>query len=152
MTPASNSPETDEIPPKSVRITTTLDYIDAKIIENLQGALGNSQSSVINYIIKDWIKTNSEKIRLTYGIDIAGIRREIQSVIKGIEIEEEIQKNVMSELQKRFKRIKKMKISSLAEMMSVHEQTLINIITLKGDELEEQGLDLEIDGDYIVKK
>jgi hypothetical protein len=58
----------------------------------------------------------------------------------------------MSELQKRFKRIKKMKISSLAEMMSVHEQTLINIITLKGDELEEQGLDLEIDGDYIVKK
>lgn len=152
MSPASNSNDTDEIPPKSVRITTTLDYIDAKIIENLQGALGNSQSSVINYIIKDWIKTNSEKIRLTYGIDIAGIRREIQSVIKGIEIEEEIQKNVMSELQKRFKRIKKMKISSLAEMMSVHEQTLINIITLKGDELEEQGLDLEIDGDYIVKK
>jgi hypothetical protein len=152
MSPASNSSDADEIPPKSVRITTTLDYIDAKIIENLQGALGNSQSSVINYIIKDWIKTNSEKIRLTYGIDIAGIRREIQSVIKGIEIEEEIQKNVMTELQKRFKRIKKMKISSLAEMMSVHEQTLINIITLKGDELEEQGLDLEIDGDYIVKK
>jgi hypothetical protein len=152
MSPASNSSDTDEMPPKSVRITTTLDYIDAKIIENLQGALGNSQSSVINYIIKDWIKTNSEKIRLTYGIDIAGIRREIQSVIKGIEIEEEIQKNVMTELQKRFKRIKKMKISSLAEMMSVHEQTLINIITLKGDELEEKGLNLEIDGDYIVKK
>lgn len=152
MAPASNSTNNDEEPPKSVRITTTLDYIDAKIIENLQGALGNSQSSVINYIIKDWIKTNSDKIRLTYGIDIAGIRREIQSVIKGIEIEEEIQMNVMNELQKRFKRIKKMKISSLAEMMSVHEQTLVNIITLKGDDLEQKGLDLEIDGEFIVKK
>ncbi|TXT61782.1 MAG: hypothetical protein BAJALOKI2v1_10052 [Promethearchaeota archaeon] len=152
MAPASNSTNNDEEPPKSVRITTTLDYIDAKIIENLQGALGNSQSSVINYIIKDWIKTNSDKIRLTYGIDIAGIRREIQAVIKGIEIEEEIQMNVMNELQKRFKRIKKMKISSLAEMMSVHEQTLVNIITLKGDDLEQKGLDLEIDGEFIVKK
>ncbi len=153
MTNTSNAQGNEEELPKSVRITTTLDFIDAKIIENLQGAFGNSQSSVINYIIKDWVKTNSDMLRLSYGIDIAGIRREVQSVIKGIEIEAELQKRIFNELILRFKRIKKIKITELAELLSVHPHTLKDIITLKGDELEEEsGLSLAIDGDYVVKE
>ncbi|MHA1723596.1 MAG: hypothetical protein ACTSXH_01980 [Promethearchaeota archaeon] len=153
MTNTNNPQGTEEELPKSVRITTTLDFIDAKIIENLQGAFGNSQSSVINYIIKDWVKTNSDLLRLSYGIDIAGIRREIQSAIKGIEIEKELQKRIFEELLIRFKRIKRIKITELAELLRVHPQTLKDIITIKGDELEaKSGLNLAIDGDFVVKE
>ncbi|MHA1687993.1 MAG: hypothetical protein ACTSUN_01420 [Promethearchaeota archaeon] len=92
-------------------------------------------------------------LRLSYGIDIAGIRREIQSVIKGIEIEAELQNRIFDELILRFKRIKKIKITELAELLSEHPHTLKDIIPLKGDELEEEGgLSLTIDGDYVVKE
>lgn len=152
MAPENNVDSIEEELPKSSRITTTLDYIDAKIIEYLQGAFGNSQSAVINYIVKDWIKSNSDMLRLSYGIDIAGIRREVQSAIKGIEIGVEIQQKVFKELQIRFKRIKKMDIKTLSELLSVHPQTLMDIITIKGDELEKEGLNLTIDGEYVVKE
>ena len=152
MAPENNADSMEEALPKSSRITTTLDYIDAKIIENLQGAFGNSQSAVINYIVKDWIKSNSDMLRLSYGIDIAGIRREVQSAIKGIEIDVQIQQKVFKELQIRFKRIKKMDIKTLSELLSVHPQTLTDIITIKGDELEKEGLNLTIDGEYVVKE
>jgi hypothetical protein len=144
------SDEEEELP-KSVRITTNVEYIDSKIIGNLKGVFGNSRSAVISYIVKDWIKANTNLL-ISYGIDIAGIRREIRSSIKGIEIEEDIQKRLFTELNKRFKRIKKYEIDKLAQLLSVHTQTLIDFITIKGDELEKAGLSLFIDGEYIVKE
>jgi len=59
---------------------------------------------------------------------------------------------VFKELQIRFKRIKKMDIKTLSELLSVHPQTLTDIITIKGDELEKEGLNLTIDGEYVVKE
>ncbi|MGV9199854.1 MAG: hypothetical protein ACOC44_13010 [Promethearchaeia archaeon] len=152
MASSADNASAEEDLPKSVRITTTLDYIDAKIVENLQGAFGNSQSSVIAYIVKEWIKSNSNMLRGTYGIDIAGIRREIQSAMKGEPIEKEVEERVFEDLMTRFKRIKRYNIEKLAELISVHPQTLIDIITLRGDELEEQGLNLLIDGEFVVKE
>jgi len=142
---------TEEELRKSVRMTTTLEYIDARIIENLLGTFGNSQSGVINYIIKDWVKTNSNMLRMSYGIDIAGIRRESRSIIKGIELEEEILSKVIEELLIRFKRIKSYNIEKISVLLSIHPETLINIITLKGDELEEKGLNLQVNGEDIEK-
>ncbi|MFO8017621.1 MAG: hypothetical protein R6U96_03240 [Promethearchaeia archaeon] len=152
MAPNAETASAEEDLPKSVRITTTLDYIDAKIVENLQGAFGNSQSSVISYIVKEWIKSNSEMLRQTYGIDIAGIRREIQSAMKGVPIEKEVEERVFKALLNRFKRIKRYNTEKLAELISVHPQTLIDLITLRGDALEEKGLNLIIDGDFVVKE
>jgi len=137
--------------PESIRISTTVDYIDAKIIDNLRGTFGNSRSSVISYIIKDWVKSNTDTL-IKYGIDIAGMRKEIKSSKKEIKIEEEIQKHIFEGLELRFKRIKRYNIEKLAELLSVHVQTLIDFITLKGDDLEKVGLNLQIDGDYIVKE
>ena len=141
----------DEELPESIRISTTVDYIDSKIIDNLRGTFGNSRSSVISYIIKDWVKSNTDTL-IKYGIDIAGMRKEIKSAKKGIVIEEEIQKHIFEGLEVRFKRMKKYNLEKLAELLSVHVQTLIDFITLKGDELEKSGLNLQIDGDYIVKE
>lgn len=137
--------------PKTVRITTTLDYIDSKIIENLISTFGSSQSGVISYIIKDWVKTNSEMLRLSYGIDIVGIRHELNPS-KEIMVDEQIQKRLFNDLPLRFKRMKKFNIEKLASLLNVHSQTLLDFITLKGDELEQLGLNLQVDGDFIVRE
>ena len=151
MTPETEVQADEEELSKTVRRTTTLDYIDSRIIKSLIGTFGSSLSRVISYIVKDWVKTNSDMLRLSYGIDIAGIRHELQSS-KEIVIDEEIQKRLNDDLLLRFKRIKKYNVEKLATLLKVHPQTLIDFITIKGDELEKIGLNLQIDGDYITKE
>jgi len=151
MTPEAGTQADEEEIPKTVRMTTTLDYIDSKIIENLIGTFGSSQSGVISYIIKDWVKTNSDMLRLSYGVDIVGIRHELQST-KEIVIEDQIQKRLFKDLPLRFKRMKKYNYEKLALLLNVHPQTLIDFITLEGDRLEKMGLNLIIDGDFIIKE
>jgi len=148
--PETNSRTEDEELPKTVRMTTTLDYIDSKIIENLIGTFGSSHSGVISYIIKDWVKINSDQLRNSYGIDIAGIRHELKST-KDISVDSQIQNRLFKDLPIRFKRMKKYNIEKLATLLSVHPQTLVDFITIKGDELEKLNLNVEIDGDFIVK-
>ena len=151
MTPETEVQADEEELSKTVRRTTTLDYVDSKIIENLIGTFGSSLSGVISYIIKDWVKTNSEMLRLSYGVDIAGIRHELKST-KEITVEDQIQNRLFEDLPMRFKRMKKYNSEKLATLLNVHPQTLIDFITLKGDDLEKIGLNLQIDGDYITKE
>jgi len=148
MVPEENiEPEVEE-PTK--RITTTLTLVYSKIIENLVGTFGKSQSAVISQIIFDWVKSNSDMLTNSYGIDIAAIRREYQPT-EEISVDEQIQNRLFKDLPLRFKRIKKFNTEKFAKLLSVHPQTLIDFITIKGDELESSGLNLEIDGDFIVK-
>jgi len=151
MTPEAETQADEEEPSKTVRRTTTLDYIDSKIIENLVGTFGSSRSAVISYIIKDWVKTNSDMLRLSYGLDIVGIRHELKSV-KEIAIAEQIQERLFKDLPVRFKRIKRFNTEKLGTLLNVHPQTLIDFITIKGDELEKLGLNLQVDGDFIIKE
>ena len=150
MTPETEVQADEEELSKTVRRTTTLDYVDSKIIENLIGTFGSSLSGVISYIIKDWVKTNSEMLRLSYGVDIAGIRHELKST-KEITVEDQIQNRLFEDLPMRFKRMKKYNSEKLATLLNVHPQTLIDFITLKGDDLEKIGLNLQIDGDFVIK-
>lgn len=142
--------ETDDEELPTTRITTTISYIHSKIIQNLIGPFGNSKSGVISYMIKEWINSNADRLINSYGIDIAGIRRELESS-KEISVDEQIQNRLFRDLPLRFKRMKKYNVEKLAALLKVHPQTLVDFITIKGDELENLGLNLEIDGDYIVK-
>ncbi len=151
MPPEAETQADDEETKKTVRITTTLDYIDSKIINNLIGTFGRSQSGVISYIIKDWVKVNSDLLRLSYGIDIAGIRHELKPT-KEISIDEQIQSRLFNDLPLRFKRMKKYNFEKLATLLNVHSETLIDFITINGDELEQIGLNLQIDGDFVVRE
>ena len=44
-----------------------------------------------------------------------------------------------------------MEIDRLAENLDVNSKILIDIIALHGDKLEKEGLNLQIEGDYVVK-
>ena len=85
MTPETNSKT------EKKRITVNLEDIDFKVIEALEGVIASSFSSVINQMIREWINQNSERIMKMWGIDLAGIRRQIQAETKGLSIKKELE-------------------------------------------------------------
>ncbi|MFX1410055.1 MAG: hypothetical protein ACFFA6_06865 [Promethearchaeota archaeon] len=132
--------------PKLPRITVSLDEFDELLISKLVGYEGQNKSEVIRTILKKWIGANTDIIQNTYGIKFSDIRRELQ-----LEVIEEEKEQVIERLIHLFKRMRKFEISKLADKMEIPYDTLIDIITDYGDELEVKGLNLEIDGNYIVK-
>jgi len=132
--------------PKLPRITVSLDEFDELLISKLVGYEGQNKSEVIRTILKKWIGANTDIIQNTYGINFSDIRRELQ-----IEVIEEEKEQVIERLIHLFKRIRRFEISKLADKMEIPYDTLIDIITDYGDELEAKGLNLEIDGNYVVK-
>jgi len=62
------------------------------------------------------------------------------------------QGEIMNKIPQLFKRIKnKIEIIQLAELLDINPKTLTNLILLQGDDLEKKGLNLQIDGEFIVK-
>ncbi len=123
----------------SDRITANLDLFYSKIVKNLVGTLGKSQSGVINFIIKTWINDNLEDIKNVYGIDVAGIRREI------ISTKEDITK--LNDIKNVIKEVARIKIDDLVELIEVNRANLLSLIINNNDKLN-----VVIDGDYISPK
>jgi len=142
----NNISEKERKKPKLPRVTVSLDEFDELIISKLVGFEGHNKSEVIRHILKKWIGANTEKIQNTYGIKFKEVRRELK--IKTIE--EEAQK-IKEELLHLFKRIKRFEIEKLADRFDIPSDILIDIINDHGDELEKEGLNLQIDGNYVLK-
>jgi len=123
----------------SDRITANLDLFYSKIVKNLVGTLGKSQSGVINFIIKTWINNNLEDIKNVYGIDVAGIRREI------ISTKEDITK--LNDIKNVIKEVARIKIDDLVELIEVNRANLLSLIINNNDKLN-----VVIDGDFISPK
>ena len=132
--------------PKLPRITVSLDYFDDLLVNKLVGYEGQSKSEVLRHILKKWIGENSEKIQNTYGIKFSEIRRELQ--MKTFREEKE---KAIEILLKFFKRIKRFETEKLADRLEIPSTIIIDIINDCGDELEERGLNLEVDGEYVIK-
>ena len=143
---SDNTSEKERKKPKKPRVTVSLDEFDELIVSKLVGFEGHNKSEVIRHILKKWIGANTEKIQNTYGIKFKEVRRELK--IKTIE--EEAQK-IKEELLHLFKRIKRFEIEKLADRFDIPSDILIDIINDHGDELEKEGLNLQIDGNYVLK-
>ena len=132
--------------PKLPRVTVSLDFFDDLLVSKLVGYEGQSKSEVLRHILKKWIGENTEIIQNTYGIKFSEIRRELQ--MKDMMAEKE---KVIQTILKLFKRIKRFEIEKLADRIKIPSDIVIDIINEYGDELESKGLDLTIDGDFILK-
>ena len=132
--------------PKLPRVTVSLDFFDDLLVSKLVGYEGQSKSEVLRHILKKWISNNAEIIQNTYGIKFSEIRRELQT--KTIVEEKE---KVIEKLLKLFKRMKRYETEKLAVRLSIPSDLVIDIINDYGDELENKGLNLEIDGDFVLK-
>jgi len=147
-----SSEEIDE--EKKKRITVNLETIDYKIIEALEGVIANKKASVIYQMIKEWINQNSDRIMKTWGIDLAGIRKEVLAETKGLPIREELDKldkEVLSQLPGLFETIKSISVEELSEILEINQQTLKKVIFGYREELLKKSLDLSYENGLIIK-
>ena len=148
MTPVESDEE------KKKRITVNLEPIDVKIIEALEGVIAKKKASVIYQMMKEWVNQNSERIMNTWGIDLAGIRREVLAETKGLPIKEELQnleREIIDQLPKLFETIKSINVEELAQILEINQQSLKKVIFGYRDELLRKGLDLKYEDGLIIK-
>ena len=149
MTPPPNDQKQDK------RITVNLDQIDYKIVETLEGVIGNSKSSVVYQMIKEWINQNSERIMKTWDIDLVGIRRQVISELKGLTIQEEmkdLEKDIIKQLPALFETINNIEPNELASILEINAQTLKKVILMHRKELLDLGLNLKYEDGKIIKQ
>jgi len=149
MTPPSNDQKQEK------RITVNLDKIDYKIVETLEGVIGNSKSSVIYQMVKEWINQNSDRIMNTWNIDLVGIRRNVISELKGLSIQEEmkdLEKDIIKQLPALFETINNIEPEELASILEVNAQTLKKVVLMYRKELLDLGLNLKYEDGKIIKQ
>lgn len=133
--------------PKLPRLTVTLDLFSEKIITKMAGFKGTTKSEIIRDILSKWIEANPDIIKENYNVNYMDLRREI-------EMESELRdlKDIVKKLPIMFKRIKKkIEIERLADLLDINSKSLTNFILFQGDELQKEGLSLQVDGDFIIK-
>ena len=102
-----------------------------------------------------WINQNSDRIMKTWGIDLAGIRKEVLAETKGLPIREaldKLDKEVLSQLPELFETIKSISVEELSEILEINQQTLKKVIFGYRKELLKQSLDLSYENGLIIKK
>lgn len=156
MTKEDSRDKSNELDLPKDRVTINIDKLDHEIVNNLIGVLGNSKSSVITQIVKDWIKSNTERLIDTWEIDLPGIKRQVIAEAKGIEIDKElkdIEMNIINQLPELFTAIESIKVEEAAKLLQIAPFTLKKIIIYHKKILEEKGLGLTYkDGSIINKK
>jgi hypothetical protein len=143
--PESNFIETKEEISKTQRVTATLDLFYARVVENLVGVYGKSQSGVVNDIIKDWVNDHLNDLKNIYGIDVEGIRHEIQWSL--VEKKADDILDILNEIKQILKGTKRMKIDDIGELVGLNRSNLLKLIIKNNDKLN-----VEIDGDFISPK
>jgi len=145
--PSESDLEKERKKPKLPRLTVTLDLFSEKIITKMADFKGTTKSEIIRDILSKWIEANPDIIKENYNVNYIDLRREI-------EIESEIRdlKDIVKKLPVMFKRIKKkIEIERLADLLDINSKSLTNFILFQGDELQKEGLSLQIDGDFVIK-
>lgn len=138
------------------RITVNLDEIDFKIVETLEGVIGNSKSSVVYQMVKEWINQNAEHIMRTWDIDLVGIRRQVIAEMKGLSLKtddmQELEKEIINQLPELFETIINIKPEELASILEINAHMLKKVILMKRKELLKLGLDLKYEDGKIIKQ
>ena len=128
------------------RITVSLDPFDDAIINQMAEEMSKSKSEILRNIINEWIISNPDTLKLKYGIIFEDVRREIQIKNDERNIEDDVKKLISF-----FKRVNSIEIDRLAEKLSMSSKTLLDLLEEHGDELENKGLNLQIDVNIIKK-
>lgn len=137
------------------RVTVNIDKLDLKVVNKLIGIKGNSKSSVICALVKEWISQNSEHIIKTWEIDLAGIRRQIIAEIKGVELVKELEnyeKSTIEKFPELFEAAEEITVEEVAKMLKVNQVTIKKIVLLHNKELQNLGLNLKYKNEIIINK
>ncbi len=125
------------------RITFSIGSFEEKVVVRMAERREVSKSEIIRNLVQNWIETNSELLKKNYGINLEEMTREMRLESSAHDLFEEIINS--------FKRTKKIHIDRLAEKIDVNSKDLLRYIDKNGDVLEKKGLNLQTEGEYIIK-
>ncbi|MBN1214502.1 MAG: hypothetical protein JXA99_03575 [Candidatus Lokiarchaeota archaeon] len=141
---------------KFKRITISIDVVNERLVQSLEGIKGTSKSKVINNIIEEWIEQNADKIMSMWEIDLIGLRKIAQTTYKGITIDNDLQvleKDLFNQMVEMFKGISSIDINDAAEFLKVHVESIKKIVFFHNPKLKNAGVELIYqDGKLINKK
>ncbi len=156
MTPPNDSSsKKSELELPKERITINMDKLDHEIVMELMGTMGNSKSSVICQIVKEWIVQNSEKMMNVWEIDLAGIKRRVKAEAMGVSLEkdlEDYEKSIIEQFPEIFSNVEEISIEEVAEVLKVNKATIRKIVLSHNQKLEDLALDLKYKNGIIINK
>ncbi len=135
------------------RMTVNINNIYVELINNLIGSLGESKSSVVYYIIKDWVSKNTEKIKNDWGVDLTEIRENYIANNFGLKFDDilnKLEKDIIKKLSHIKKGFKSIPVKDLAETMDVNPKIIRKVILNHQVELEVEGIHFFINEDKVI--
>ena len=139
----SNTSESTGLP----RITVSLDLFDETVISMMVNKRNKSKSETIRSIINQWIMTNSNILKEQYGIETEEVSREIEIKDKSKFLDDKIKKLISYS-----DKIKhSIDAQLLADTLDISKRMLMQIIFDHADKLKEKKINLNIEGNLIIK-
>jgi len=136
------------------RLTVNVNDYYNEVITKLKGPCGDSISSVIYYIIKDWIINNSDKLTKIFRINFSQIQSNYGNETRNVILEKKqsiFQKNIISFLSKNLSGIISIKIEDLAEQLNIKVTHLRELFLFHYDKLQDAGINYNLDDDKIIR-
>lgn len=138
---------------RNKRITVYVSDYYYEVIDELQGHCGNSNSSVVDYIIRNWIIDNSKKIVGDFEINLAKIRRKYYPNLRDISIKKDLdvnKKNLIEKLPQLLRRVSSFKVIKLADRLEVNPEDIEDLFLYHSKDIEDiTELDLILEDDKI---
>jgi len=140
---------------KFKRVTISIDVVNERLIQSLEGIKGTSKSKVINNIIEEWVEQNADKIMSMWEIDLIGLRKIAQTTYKGINIDNDLQileKDLFNQMVEMFKGISSIDINDAAEFLKVHVESIKKIVFFHNPKLKNAGVELIYQDGKLINK
>ena len=147
MSLTNSSEENEKKQPKMDRITVSLDEYDYKVICNMAKNRNITLSETTRRVLHGWIESNSDKLKLRYGVDTNIITQEIAlaSMIDTID-------EIFDKLPQVFQLVDDISLIDLAEHLEINVKAVKHLIFTQGDKIKKLGLNLKYKGDRIYKE
>ncbi len=140
---------------KFKRVTISIDVVNERLVQSLEGIKGTSKSKVINNIIEEWVEQNADKIMSMWEIDLIGLRKIAQTTYKGINIDNDLQileKDLFNQMVEMFKGISSIDINDAAEFLKVHVESIKKIVFFHNPKLKNAGVELIYQDGKLINK
>lgn len=134
------------------RITININNFHNEILNKLKGHCGDSISSIVNYMIKDWINNNSKKIIDDFKINLPNIQSkyyyEKEEIVTDIPFND-IKKKIIDTFPRIFTNTNSIQINDLAELLNTKTKTIIEIFTFHSKELQKIDIKLKLENNVV---
>ena len=136
----------------SVKIQDDFDY---RVISDMAKKRKKSRSGAVRDIIHQWILSNTETLKKTYGVDIDEINEEIKLETASLVYDKELKPlevKLIDELPEFFEMVEIVGIQDLADHFDVPIKTIKKIIYTHAKVIKSTGLNLTVKEGRIFKR